>query len=155
MFVAVMRIHFVCTGNICRSRLAEAYCNSRSVPGIDVFSSGIRAGLEGDVPISPYAADVLTRYGLDRYAAARWQRTSEELVRASDVLVFMESEHHRFCEKWIEARRQRIEVWEIEDIGPIDAAEIPNKVERTFGLIRQRTDALLTVLCPGSLRMTP
>jgi protein-tyrosine-phosphatase len=146
-----MRIHFVCTGNIYRSRLAEAYCNSRDVPGIQVFSSGIRAGLEEDVPISPYAADVLTRYGLYRYAAARWQRTSAELVRASDVLVFMESEHHRFCEKWIEAMRQRIEVWEIEDVGPIDAVEIPNKVERTFGMIRQRIDTLLTVLASGNV----
>jgi protein-tyrosine-phosphatase len=146
-----MRIHFVCTGNIYRSRLAEAYCNSRDVPGIQVFSSGIRAGLEEDVPISPYAADVLTRYGLSRYAAAGWQRTSAELVRASDVLVFMESEHHRFCEKWIEAMRQRIEVWEIEDVGPIDAVEIPNNVGRTFGMIRQRVDTLLTVLASGNV----
>ena len=146
-----MRIHFVCTGNIYRSRLAEAYCNSRGVPGIRVFSSGIRAGLEEDVPISPYAADVLTRYGLDRYAAAHWQRTSAELVRASDVLVFMESEHHRVCEKWIEATRQRIEVWEIEDVGPIDPAKIPSKVERTFGMIRQRIDTLLAVLGPGNV----
>ena len=147
-----MRIHFVCAGNIYRSRLAEAYCNSRSVPGINVSSSGIRAGLDGDVPISPYAADVLTRYGLSRYAAARWQRTSAELVRASDVLVFMESEHHRYCENWIEAMRQRIEVWEIEDVGPIDAAEIANKVERTFGIIRQRVDTLLNDLGPCNVR---
>jgi protein-tyrosine-phosphatase len=151
-----MRIHFVCTGNIYRSRLAEAYCNSRRLPGIHVFSSGIRAGLEGDIPISPYAADLLTQYGLNRYAAAHWQRTSEELVRASDVLVFMEPEHQRFCDEWIEAMRQRIEVWGIEDVGPIDAVEIPNEVERTFGIICQRIDTLLTGLglCadgPGSL----
>ncbi len=146
-----MRIHFVCTGNIYRSRLAEAYCNSRGVSGIRVFSSGTRAGLEEDVPISPYAADVLARYGLDRYAAAHWQRTSADLVRASDVLVFMESEHHQFCENWIDAMRQRIEVWEIEDVGPIDAAKIPNKVERTFAIIRQRIDTLLTVLGPGKV----
>jgi protein-tyrosine-phosphatase len=149
-----MRIHFVCTGNIYRSRLAEAYCNSREVPGIQVFSSGIRAGLEEDVPISPYAAEVLTKCGLQRYAAAHWQRTSAELVRESDLLVFMESEHHRFCEKWIETMRQRIEVWGIEDVGPIDAAEIPNKVEHTFGVIRQRIDTLLTVLTPNIVRAT-
>jgi protein-tyrosine-phosphatase len=149
-----MRIHFVCTGNIYRSRLAEAYCNSRGVPGIHAFSSGIRAGLEGDIPISPYAADLLARYSLNRYAAARWQPTSADLVRASDVLVFMESEHHRFCEKWIEATRQRIEVWEIEDVGPIDAVEIANKVERTFGIIRRRIDTLLTGLGPSNVRTT-
>jgi hypothetical protein len=102
--------------------------------------------LDGDLPISPYAADVLTRYGLNRYAAAHWQRTSAALVRASDVLVFMESEHHGFCEEWIDGTRQRVEVWGIEDVGPIAAAEIPGKVERTFGVIRQRVDTLLTVL---------
>jgi len=147
-----MRIHFICTGNIYRSRLAEAYCNSRCVPGMRVFSSGIRAGWEGDIPISPYAADVLNKYGLYRYAAARWQRTSAELVQTSDVLVFMEAEHHRFCEAWIEAMRQRIEVWGIEDVGPIEPKEIPNKVEHTFGMIRQRIDTLLTVLGLSGVR---
>jgi len=141
-----MTIHFICTGNLYRSRLAEAYCNSRCVPGIHVFSSGIRAGLNGDLPISRYAADVLTKYGLNGYGAAHWQRTSAELVQASDVLVFMEHEHRRFCEEWIEGMRQRVEVWEIEDVGPVSATEIANKVERTFGVIRQRIDTLLTAL---------
>ena len=147
-----MTIHFICTGNIYRSRLAEAYCNSRCVPGIHVFSSGIRAGLNGDVPISPYAADALTKHGLNGYAVARWQRTSAELVQASDVLVFMESEHRLFCEEWIEGMRQRVEVWGIEDVGAVDATEIANKVERTFETIRQRIDTLLTVLALSTER---
>ena len=50
--------------------------------------------------------------------------------------MFMEAEHRRFCENWIEPTRQRVEVWDIEDVGPVDAAEIANKVERTFGVIR-------------------
>jgi protein-tyrosine-phosphatase len=144
--MAVLKIHFICTGNIYRSRLAEAYCNSRCVPGIQVFSSGIAAGREQDVPISPYAADVLARYGIGSYAAAHWQRTTAALVQASDVLVFMEEEHHRFCAEWIDAARQRIEVWEIEDVGPIAQTEIASKVERTFAIIRQRIDSLLNDL---------
>lgn len=144
MLVHEMKIHFVCTGNVYRSRLAEAYCASRCVPGIRVSSSGIAAGRNGDAPISPYAADVLALHGLESYAAARWQRTTEDLVQASDVLVFMESEHRRFCENWIDPTRQRIEVWEIEDVGPVEASEIAKNVQRTFGIICQRTDALLT-----------
>ncbi len=138
-----MRIHFICTGNIYRSRLAEAYCASRCGPGIHVFSSGIAAGLTGDAPISPYAADILANYSLISYAAAHWQRTTATLVQASDVLVFMEEEHHHFCKDWIQPERQRIEVWGVEDVGPIEAAEIPIKVERTFGIIRQRVEKLL------------
>ena len=141
-----MKIHFICTGNVYRSRLAEAYCASRCGPKIQVFSSGIGAGLNGDAAISPYAADVLAKYGLDSYAATRWQRTTAALVQASDVLVFMESEHRLFCESWIEPTRQSVEVWEIEDLGSVDAAEIANEVERTFRVIRQRTEALLTTL---------
>jgi protein-tyrosine-phosphatase len=139
-------IHFVCTGNLYRSRLAEAYCASRCARGVRVLSSGIAAGANGSAPISPYAADVLIRYGLHSFAAESWQRTTEALVTASDVLVFMESEHYRFCENWIQPARQKIEVWEIEDIGPIPAEAISSKVERTFALIRRRTDVLLNAL---------
>jgi protein-tyrosine-phosphatase len=146
MSALAMRIHFICTGNIYRSRLAEAYCTFRCTAGTHVSSSGIGAGKNGDAPISPYAADVLNRFDLGSFASARWQRTTEDLVRASDVLVFMESEHLRFCENWIESDRQRVEVWEVEDVGPIPESEIAEKVERTFGVIRQRTDTLLEAL---------
>jgi hypothetical protein len=67
-------------------------------------------------------------------------------VNACDVLVFMESEHYRFCENWINPARQRIEVWGIKDIGPIAAEAIPEEVGRTFMFIRQRTDVLLSTL---------
>ena len=144
-----MKIHFVCTGNIYRSRLAEAYCNSRCIPGFQASSSGIGAGLNEVTAISPYAADVLARYGIRSYTAEYWQRTTAELVQASDVLVFMESIHRRFCAKWIDAARQRIEVWEIEDVGPIAPMQIPDKVERTFAVIRQQIDGLLSDLGVG------
>lgn len=142
----VIRVHFICTGNIYRSRLSEAYFASRCAHGAQVFSSGIASGMDQDIPISPYAADILARYGLDSYAAPRWQQTTENLVRSSDVLIFMERVHLRFCEDWIDPARQRIEVWGIEDVGPIPAARIPEKVARTFGVICQQTDALLAAL---------
>jgi protein-tyrosine-phosphatase len=139
----------VCTGNIYRSRMAEAYCLSKGIPGIRATSSGIAAGRDGNAAISPLAADILGRNGLASYAAANWQRTTEALIRASDVLVFLESEHRQFCEAWIERGRHRVEVWEIEDIGPMDIGKIPEKVERTFAMIRERTDALLNNLDSG------
>src|ERR1700757_1129165 len=82
------------------------------------------------------------------------KRATAALVQASDVVVFMESEHRRFCENWIEPARQRVEVWEIEDLGSVDAAEIVNEVERTFGIIRQRTETLLTTLGLSDLTAT-
>jgi protein-tyrosine-phosphatase len=153
ILVPAVTIHFICTGNIYRSRIAEAYCASKCAPGTGVLSSGIAAGLNGVAPISPYAADVLSKYGLSPYAAKHWQPTTASLVRVSDVLVFMETEHFQFCKDWIEPARQRTEVWGIEDVGQIEAVEIPGKVERTFAIIRQRTDALLAAL--GLSNMKP
>ncbi len=148
-----MRIHFICTGNIYRSRLAEAYCVSKCAPGTEVVSSGIAAGVNAAAPIAPYAAYLLNKYGLSSHAASHWQRTTAAGVRASDVVVFMEAEHQRFCQDWLEPVRQRIEVWEIEDLGPVAPAEIVARVEQTFAMIRQRTDMLLTALglcCAGT-----
>ncbi len=74
-------------------------------------------------------------------------------LQSDHRLVFMESEHRRFCEKWLEPARQRIEAWEIEVVGQVAAIEIASKVQRTFRLIRQRTDELLTTL--GLANPTP
>ena len=141
-----MTIHFICTGNIYRSRLAEAYCASKGVPGLSVSSSGIGTASNGGVPIASYAARVLSQRGLERFAAPSWQQTTAALVRASDVLVFMEREHYGYCKDWIDPVRQTVEIWDISDVGPVDASRIMTKVEQTFEMIEQRTDMLLTAL---------
>jgi protein-tyrosine-phosphatase len=146
IFSADMTIHFICTGNIYRSRLAEAYCASKGVPGLHVLSSGIGTSLNRGIPIASYAARVLRERGLERLAAPSWQQTTAALVRASDVLVFMEREHYSFCEDWMDPIRQTVEIWDIPDVGPVDAARIMTKVEQTFAMIGQRTDILLTTL---------
>jgi len=105
--------------------------------------------LHRGIPIAPYAERMLREHGLEGFAAPSWQQTTAALVRASDVLVFMEREHYRFCEDWIDPIRQRVEIWDIPEVGPVEPAQIMTKVEKTFAMIRQRTDMLLTAL--GSL----
>jgi protein-tyrosine-phosphatase len=142
-----MLIHFICTGNIYRSRLAEAYCASKQVPGLRVSSSGIMAAMNSDLPIAPYTARLLDQYGLKRFAAPEWRQTTPAMVQSSDVLVFMEAEHHRFCKRWIDSKRQKHTIWSIPDIGrQVGAGQLMTEVDRTFQLIRQRTDTLLTEL---------
>ena len=141
-----MTIHFICTGNIYRSRLAEAYCASKGVPGLCVSSSGIGTKLNRGVPIASYAARVLSERGIERFAAPSWQQTTTALVRASDVLVFMEREHYSFCKGWIDPVRQTVEIWDIPDVRQVDTTRIMTEVEQTFTVIEQRTDMLLTAL---------
>ena len=88
----------------------------------------------------------LSERGLERFASPTWQQTTATLVRASDVLVFMEHHHYIFCKTWIDVSRQKLEIWDMQDVRAADAAAIMNEAEHTFDLIRQRTDMLLTTL---------
>jgi protein-tyrosine-phosphatase len=91
----VTRVLCVCTGNICRSPLAEALLRrelkARGVDGFEVRSAGTGAwegtpasegayliGLEHDLDLSSHRAQLLTR----------------ELVKGSDV-IFAMARHHR------------------------------------------------------------
>jgi protein-tyrosine-phosphatase len=138
-----MTIHFICTGNIYRIRLAEAYCASKGVSGLSVSSSGIGTKLNRGIPIAPYAVRVLRERGIERFAAPSFQQTTPALVQASDVLVFMEREHYSFCKEWLDPARQTVEIWDIPDVGQAETAGIMTEVEQIFEMIERRTEMLL------------
>ena len=54
-----MNIYFICTGNTCRSPMAEAILKSKNIEGIEVRSAGIYA-MEGR-PMSQNASTVLNQ----------------------------------------------------------------------------------------------
>lgn len=53
-----MKILFVCTGNTCRSPMAEAILSARNLPKVEARSAGIFAGI---APLSKNAQAVLDR----------------------------------------------------------------------------------------------
>ena len=57
-----MTVLFVCTGNTCRSPMAEGYLASRHLPGVTVKSRGLYA--DGS-PVSENAAAVMQEAGID------------------------------------------------------------------------------------------
>ncbi|AXI01128.1 low molecular weight protein arginine phosphatase [Sporosarcina sp. PTS2304] len=87
-----MNIYFICTGNTCRSPLAEAIVNHADVSGVQAKSAGIHA-MDG-MPISVNSAQLL------READMAYKKFSNELKRSdmqwADIILTMTKSHRDF-----------------------------------------------------------
>ncbi len=91
----VFRLVILCTGNTCRSPLAEAAFRRElgaDAERVEIASAGTSAA-EGQ-PASAGTRDVASRAGLD-LSTHRSRRATADLVRGADLVLVMEPEHAR------------------------------------------------------------
>ncbi len=84
-----MNIYYICTGNTCRSPMAEAIFHSHNKDGMDVRSAGIYAMDGGD--ISENAKRVIRDADIDFTHFSR--QVSEEDVRWANLILTMTTAH--------------------------------------------------------------
>ncbi len=148
-----MKVHFVCSGNTNRSRMAEAYFNSKQIAGVSATSSGIHAAENHNGEISWYAKQILEEAGIFNYTAQSWTQTSLELLKKQDVVIFIQAEHNDFVQKKLHYSPAKFEVWDIPDIqGTLFFETSKSKARKLhddkeiFEKIKEKVDILVKTL---------
>lgn len=85
-----MKILFVCTGNTCRSPMAEGYFNSLKLEGYTAESAGLSVPFPDCA--NPDAVDTVKDFGIDLYHH-RSRQITKELCDSADRIVCMTSSH--------------------------------------------------------------
>lgn len=103
-----MNILIVCTGNICRSPMAEGLLRQRLVqqgaaPTVTVRSAGTH-GLDGE-PAAPYALQAAAEMGVD-ITAHRARSLDREMVGRADLILVMEPFHREIVLRALAAGEQ-------------------------------------------------
>jgi protein-tyrosine-phosphatase/8-oxo-dGTP pyrophosphatase MutT (NUDIX family) len=149
------RVHFVCRGNIYRSRLAEAYAKSLKLPGYVFTSSGVETDTNPHTLLSPFARDVARTRRLTAWLSKHKVQTTSELLKNQDIIVLMSKDVFDAASTNLNFDASKATVWGIKDldthfvrhkISKQDAAKAEQIVGQTARAIIERVDALLSDL---------
>lgn len=121
----INHVLMICTGNICRSPMAQALLvrrlSSRNL-ATKVESAGLHA-LVGH-PADPLALDLMRERGLD-LSKHRARQVSKDLLRASDLILTMEADQQRETESIDSTLRGRVH-----RLGKVGRFDVPDPYVR-------------------------
>jgi protein-tyrosine-phosphatase len=151
-------IHFVCTGNAYRSRLAEGYLRSLKIPKIIASSSGTQASIhrKHNGPICWYALRIAVKQGFPEFISHRSIQTTEKIISRVNYLIFMHPDNQNQFMNLFNRLPEKFQTWDIPDLhhlgftgGSLTSGKEPDLIkatEETFVKIKQKVDKMVTEL---------
>ena len=137
----MQRIVTVCTGNICRSPVAEAALRAALANAIanppELSSAGLHALVGRGIDADSAAAAVARDIPLHDHAARQF---TEEIGRQNDVILVMENHHrHEIGQRWPHLLSKTFL------LGHFDAArQVPDPYRQGPGMHAQAVDIIVT-----------
>ncbi len=154
LFAPMRTVLFVCTGNTCRSPMAEAIARSQiqrgKVVGItdSIFVASAGTSASDGSHISPEAFDSLKRMGLSH--DGRSKRLTAEMIRRADLVLGMTSSHVNGARSLVHGERDHLAKivpldpeGDVEDPIGMGPAEYDRLGEQLVGLIPARLSGML------------
>jgi arsenate reductase len=120
------RILFVCTGNSCRSQMAEGWLRHEAEDRFEVFSAGTHP-----TSVHPLAIQVMAEQGVD-LSSHRSKSVDEVLDQAFDYVITVCGGAKEEC-PFFPGSTQRLH-WDIDD--PVRAVGTPEEVLEVFRTVR-------------------
>ncbi len=131
-------IHFVCRGNVYRSRLAEAYAKSILEDKVSarISSSGIEAEKALNGEVDSETVRLLKKESIENYLTPSWHQTTQEDINDNDRIIFMSQTLYSQAKKSFDLPQDKIETWDIPDVDGI----YPKIKEKVDELIKAEFD---------------
>jgi arsenate reductase (thioredoxin) len=127
----MMKVMFLCTGNACRSQMAEGFSREFGKGIIEPFSAGLIAA-----GVHPRAIAVMKELGID-IAGQKSKTIDEKLLKTMDVVITLCGNAEEAC-PWTPPEIRRIH-WPIND--PVGTVGREKKIMQAFQRARDEIRA--------------
>lgn len=149
-----INIHFVCRGNIYRSRIAEMYAKSLGHKNILFSSSGIVAAdySVNNKSVSPLALYIAKRHRLKTQDSLHRTQTTNTLLSKSDLIIFMQDDIYKDAARKFSFHGLKSKAWRVQDwdeaaraqqLSLEDASVQHDLAEQAFIKIKKQVDKLI------------